>query len=193
MNGNICLRALARFNQKNGQLDSFFSYSGGGLRWFVVVCLHRLWLHTYRPKFWWWCVVVCGDVWWFWWFAVVCGGLRWFSVICGGLSFSHTPQSQMLHQLVQQIFFIESSSSWLPGFGSLGFPPSGSVLRSFLHPSLPPSFPPSLRPSLPSSLRPSLPQRRGGRVGKSVDRRPDSRWFDSHCGQLCASELWQFR
>ena len=23
---------------KNGQLDSFFSYSGGGLQWFAVVC-----------------------------------------------------------------------------------------------------------------------------------------------------------
>ena len=33
-----CLRALAFFNQKDGQLYSFFSYSGGGLQWFVVVC-----------------------------------------------------------------------------------------------------------------------------------------------------------
>ena len=27
-----------RFNQKNGQLYFFFSYSGGGLQWFAVVC-----------------------------------------------------------------------------------------------------------------------------------------------------------
>ena len=38
MNGNIYLRSLARFNPKNGQLDSYFSYSGGGLQWFAVVC-----------------------------------------------------------------------------------------------------------------------------------------------------------
>ena len=44
----------------------FSSYSGDGLRWFVVMC---------------------GGLWWF---AVVCGDLRWFAVICGGLSFSHT-------------------------------------------------------------------------------------------------------
>ena len=34
----VCLHALARFNQINGQLYFFFSYSGGGLQWFAVVC-----------------------------------------------------------------------------------------------------------------------------------------------------------
>ena len=29
---------FGHFNKKNGQLDSFFSYSGGGLQWFAVVC-----------------------------------------------------------------------------------------------------------------------------------------------------------
>ena len=40
MNGNVhvCLHALAIFNPKNGELYSFFSYSGGGLQWFAVVC-----------------------------------------------------------------------------------------------------------------------------------------------------------
>ena len=37
-----------------------------------MVCLHRLWLHTYRPKFWWWFAVMCGGFGGLWWFAVVC-------------------------------------------------------------------------------------------------------------------------
>ena len=49
------------------------------LQWFVVVCLQLPGFTAYRPKFWWW-------------FVVVCGGLRWFAVVCGGLSFSHTHQ-----------------------------------------------------------------------------------------------------
>ena len=64
-----------------GLLDSFFSYSGGGLRWFVVVCLHRLSLSgftgtAYAPN-------SGGDLWWF---AVMCGGFgffRWFVVVSG--------------------------------------------------------------------------------------------------------------
>ena len=75
--------ALARFNQKNGQLDSFFSYSGGGcsgLRWFVVVCLHRLWFHCYVPNssgdLWWFAVISC---------VVVLVFSRWFAVVCGDL------------------------------------------------------------------------------------------------------------
>ena len=73
MNGNdvhVCM-LLATFNQKNGQLDSFFSYSGGGLQWFAVVC----------GGLWWFAYIVSGyivlnsggDLWWF---AVMCGGLR---------------------------------------------------------------------------------------------------------------------
>ena len=53
MNGNpkcTCLRALAIFNQKNGQLDSFFSYSGGGLWWFACIVSG---FTAYAPKFWW--------------------------------------------------------------------------------------------------------------------------------------------
>ena len=37
MNVHVCV-LLARFNQKSGQFDYFFSYSGGGLQWFAVVC-----------------------------------------------------------------------------------------------------------------------------------------------------------
>ena len=40
MNGNVHVSVLWPFStQKNGQLDSFFSYSGGGLQWFAVVCV----------------------------------------------------------------------------------------------------------------------------------------------------------
>ena len=49
---NICLRALARSNQKYGQLDSFCSrvlllvVVCGGLWWYAVVCLHlSAWFH----------------------------------------------------------------------------------------------------------------------------------------------------
>ena len=44
----------------------------GGLRWFVVVCLHRLWFHCLFPN--------SGDD--LWWFAVMCGGFGFFP---GGL------------------------------------------------------------------------------------------------------------
>ena len=57
----------------------FYLYSGGGLQWFAVVCLLFTVFTAYRPKFWWWFVVVCGDLRWF---AVVCGGLWWFAVVC---------------------------------------------------------------------------------------------------------------
>ena len=55
----------------------FFSYSGGGLQRFAVVCggLHLSGFTAYRPKFWWWFAVIYGGLWLF---AVVCGGLRWF-------------------------------------------------------------------------------------------------------------------
>ena len=80
----IFLRALARFNRQNWQLDSFLLVFWW---WFAVVCLLFIVFTAYRPKFWWWFVVVCGSLWWF---AVVCGGLRWFVMVCGGLSYSHT-------------------------------------------------------------------------------------------------------
>ena len=63
----------------------FYSYSGGGLQWFAVVCgglpaFHRF-HHLSSPIL----VVVCGGLRWFvvvcgslWWFAVVCDRLRWF-------------------------------------------------------------------------------------------------------------------
>ena len=66
----------------------FSSYSGGGLRWFVVISLHRLCLgsgYSTLPivpnsggdlR---WFAVMCGGLWWF---AVVCGDLRWFAVVC---------------------------------------------------------------------------------------------------------------
>ena len=39
MNGNVHFCVLWPFStKKNRQLDSFFSYSGGGLQWFAVVC-----------------------------------------------------------------------------------------------------------------------------------------------------------
>ena len=67
----------------------FYSYSGGGLQWFAVVCLLFIVFTAYRLKFWWWFEVVCVGLWWF---AVrpVCGGLRWFVMVCVGLSYSHT-------------------------------------------------------------------------------------------------------
>ena len=63
------------FNQKNGQLESFFT------RIFAVVCgglpafLNFI---AYRPNAGgdlWWFAVICGRLWWF---AVLCDGLRWF-------------------------------------------------------------------------------------------------------------------
>ena len=87
MNGNAC-------QVQPKQLDNLFSYSGGGLQWFAVVCggLPALSLVTLPivPNSGgdlWWFAVMCDGVWWF---AVVCGGLRWFAMVCGGLSFSHT-------------------------------------------------------------------------------------------------------
>ena len=57
MNGNICLRALARFQPKKWTIRIFFHlYSGGGLRWFVVVCGGLpafLWFHCLSSKYWW--------------------------------------------------------------------------------------------------------------------------------------------
>ena len=69
----IFMRALARLNPENLEIRLiFYSYSGGGLRLFAVVCL----LFTaYRPKFLCECVVVCGSLQWF---AVVWDGLRCF-------------------------------------------------------------------------------------------------------------------
>ena len=58
---------------KNEQLYSFFySYSGGGLQWFAVVCGGLpafLWFHCLSSKI----------------LVVICGGLRWFVVVCDGL------------------------------------------------------------------------------------------------------------
>ena len=67
----------------------FYSYSGGGLHWFAVVCGGLRWFacfSSFSPPIvsnsgcgLWWFEVVCGGLWWF---AVVCGGLRWFAVVC---------------------------------------------------------------------------------------------------------------
>ena len=71
MNGNVpgtCLGALAIFNQKNGQLDSFFLVFWW---WFAVACIVSGFT-AYAPN-------SGGDLWWF---AVMCGGFGFFS---GGL------------------------------------------------------------------------------------------------------------
>ena len=60
---------FGHFQPKKWTIRLFFSYSGGGLQWFVVVCLHRLWFHCLFPN-------SGGDVWWF---AVMCGGFGFFS------------------------------------------------------------------------------------------------------------------
>ena len=60
---------------ENWQLDSFFffySYSGGGLRWFAC-------FSSFSPP------IVSNSGGGLWWFEVVCGGLWWFVVVCGGL------------------------------------------------------------------------------------------------------------
>ena len=67
MNGNICLPALARFNQKNGQLLFFSSgiqaVVGSGLWWFACISLVSLPIIPNSG----------GDLWSF---AVICGRLR---------------------------------------------------------------------------------------------------------------------
>ena len=75
-----------RFNQKNGQLDTFFLVFWW---WFAVVCgglpaLSLVPIGILSSQI---LVVICDDVWWF---VVVCGSLWWFVMVCGGLSFSHT-------------------------------------------------------------------------------------------------------
>ena len=82
---------------KIGKYTLFYSYSGGGLQWFAVVCGGLRWFACFSsfsqpivPNYGgglWWLEVVCGGLWWF---VVVCGGLRWFVMVCGGLSYSHT-------------------------------------------------------------------------------------------------------
>ena len=88
--------------------------SGGGLRWFAVVCGGLRWFsrffngaRSYRriivPNYGgglWWFAVVCGGLRWF---VVVCGGLWWFVVDCGGLSFSHTELKPLFLPLSLQI------------------------------------------------------------------------------------------
>ena len=79
MNGNACFGQV-----QLQQIDNYTLFSRilvvicSGLGWFVVVCLHRLWLHYLSS------IVPSsgGDLWWF---AVMCGGLWWFAVVCGGL------------------------------------------------------------------------------------------------------------
>ena len=57
----------------------FYSYSGGGLQWFAaVICLLFIVFTAYRPKLWWWFVVVCGGLWWF---VMVCGGLSSYNIV----------------------------------------------------------------------------------------------------------------
>ena len=57
---------------KKWPITLFFSYSGGGLQWFAVVCgglpASSLVTLPIVPN-------SGGDLWWF---AVMCGGLRWF-------------------------------------------------------------------------------------------------------------------
>ena len=59
-----------------------YSYSGGGLQYFAVVCSGLHWFARFPlPSL----PIVpnsCGDLWWF---AMICGGLRCFVVGCGGL------------------------------------------------------------------------------------------------------------
>ena len=67
---------------KIGNYTLFYSYSGGGLQWFAVVCgglPDFLRFHSLPSQI---MVVVSGSLRWF---AVVCGGLWWFIVVCGGL------------------------------------------------------------------------------------------------------------
>ena len=68
---------FGHFQKKNGQLVSFFSYSGGGLWWFACIVSG---FTAYAPNY-------GGDLWWF---AVMCGGfgffpVGWFVVVCGDL------------------------------------------------------------------------------------------------------------
>ena len=56
---------------KIGNYTLFYSYSGGGLRWFAC-------FSSYSPPI----VPNSGGGLWF---EVVCGGLWWFAVVCGGL------------------------------------------------------------------------------------------------------------